>query len=509
MNAQQKTLVTLGAAGVVALGLGLYAYLGVMKPAQHEAVRKEAETKLFIIKETPEEPDSDAGTADRPVFTALTVEVGDSKTVMELQNGKWRITSPVSGLADRMAVDSLTHQLSEARFKATVDKTPKDEDLARYGLKPPHATVTARAYVPDAQGGGANDPARQRTLTFYTGVENTFDGSVYVRREGDPAVYSANGSLRYVVDKRTGDWRDRVVFPVKEPELLRIEVKARKNAYTLERTAIDQPWKVTQPVALRADAERISQMMMSFFTFQALHFPSPEQEPKVRQALEKPAMEVRFVPNVGDTVRVRITEVPDVGISHVFALSEGGGREPVLAEMDPATLTLLDVGPLELKDKKALSFENDLVQQIVIQSSGGSPIKLVKAGDTGKWEVTQPMQGKAKEFKVASLLGALGKLKAEAIVESRPKSWSKYGIGDTSRGVSLRDAAGTELAKLWVGHEVKGNPKRLWARGSSEDVLELDKANTNAVLPTLADVLDGLAAPDDKKPGAPASHLQQ
>lgn len=480
MNAQQKNLVSLLAGALVTCGLGLYAYFGVMKPEEKEAQRKEADAALFAVNDP----------AATPVFTSLTVEVRHSKTVIELKDGVWRVTSPVSARADKRQVEALVKQLASAKFKATVEENPTDEDLERYALKEPRATVTVKAYVPDAQGGGAEDPARQRTLTFHSGAENSFDGSVYVRREGDPRVYSAEGALRFAVEKHTSAWRDHTLFTITEPSLLRMEVKARKNAFTLERTTADKAWKLVHPVELRADHERVAQLVTTLTGFPARSFPSAEQEPALRAALEKPQVEVLFVSTLGEPLRVRLAEVQVGGMKQTLALAERGA-ESMLAEVEPHILNALDLGVPEFKDKKALAFQTDQVHKLVIHLGGGEPLELAKALDSNKWEVVAPIPAQAKEFKVAALLGALERLKAAALGEPRPKSWSKYGISDTSRGVSLLDADGKELARLRLGNEVKGKPNRLWARGSAEEVLELEKTYVEGLPLKFEDLVQG------------------
>jgi hypothetical protein len=489
VNAQQKNLVTLLAATAVAGGLGLYAYFGVMKPEEAQTQRKEAETTLFAVQ-PPGERDTDAGTAAAPHFTWLSVEMPLGKTVMELKDGVWRVTSPVSSLADKAQVDGIIREIAAARFRLTVEENPTDADLERYGLKPPRATVTARAYVPDAQGGGRDDPARQHSVTFYLGIENPFDGGAYVRREGDPRVYLADGTLRFAVQKNTPEWRDRQVFPVDEPSLLRIAVKARKNAFTLERATTEKPWQMTQPLTLRADPERVARMVSDLKLRTALTFPTEEQEAMVRQALEKPLVEATFTPKLGPPVRVRLTELPVNGVKQTFALSEWGS-EFVLGVVDAAALNVLDLEAREFKDKRVLAVQAVEVHQFVIHpAAGGETLKLEKIPDTSRWEVVEPTPGLAREFKVASLLGSLEKLKAAAVGDSRPKSWSKYGISDTSRGVSLMDGTGELIARLWIGGEVKGNPQRVWVRGSSEDVFEVDKSALDALPLELDDLLD-------------------
>lgn len=492
MNAQQKNLVTLLAAVLVASGLGLYAYFGVMKPEEKEVERKAVEGTVFAVH-APGERGADGGAPTPPVFTSITVHSRFSKTVMELKDGVWRLTSPVSARADKSTVEALTQTLVSTKFKSTLEENPTDADLERYGLKPPQATVSVKAYVPDARGGGAEDPARQRTLTFYTGLENTFDGSVYLRREGDPRVYTAPGVVRYTLDKDTDAWRDRRLFTLEEPSLLRIEVKARKQALTLERDA-HKDWKLTQPVVVRADSERVARMVSSLAGHLALDFPQGEREAQVRAALEKPRVEARFVPKLGEPVRVRITGLTSSGVTQVYALSEQGA-DSLLAEVDAIALSTLDLGTPELKDKKVLAFQNDQVRQIVIYpAAGGDPLKLEKTSDTDRWEVVAPLPARAREFKVASLLGSLEKLKAAAVGEPRPKSWSRYGIGDTSRGVSLRGFDGQEVARLWMGDEVKDNPGRLWGRGASGEVLELEKSVIDALPLSLEDLMDSTPA---------------
>jgi hypothetical protein len=490
VNTQQKNLVMLLAGAVVAGGLGLYAYFGVMKPEEAQTQREEAETTLFVVNPPPGERAQDGGTAAAPHFTWLSVEMPLGKTVMELRDNTWRITSPVSAPAEKAPVDAIVREIAAAKFRLTVEENPTDADLERYGLKQPRATVIARAFVPDAQGGGKDDPARQHSVTFYMGIENTFDGGVYVRREGDPRVYLADGMLRVAVLKTTAEWRDYHVFPVDEPSLLRIDVKARKNSLTLERTTTDKPWQLVRPVALRADPERVQRMLSEFRGRAAFSFPKPEQEALVRKALEKPLVEATFTPKLGAPMHVLMAQLQLEGEKQTVALTETGS-DSQLSIVDPLMLDLLDLEPREFKDKRVLALELAAVNRIVFQpAAGAEKLELAKSPDSGKWEVVAPIVGVAKEFKVASLLGSLDKLKAAAWGEPTPKSWSKYGISDTSRGVSLYDGTGQLMARLWLGNEVKGNPERVWARGSSEDVFELEKSAFDSLPLKLEELLD-------------------
>ncbi|ATB32414.1 DUF4340 domain-containing protein [Melittangium boletus] len=487
MNSRQKNVVSMLAAVGVAVALGLYAYLEGKDSARREP-KPEAPTALLDVQS----PDAGTGSTPRvpPVITWISLDVPQGKTVMERQAAGWRITSPRPGPADRLLVDTLARDLAEAKFKEALEQNPTDEDLVRYGLKPPRATVMARAYVPDAQGGGAEDPSRQHTFTFHVGASNNFDGSLYVQREGDPRVYQAHGALRLALFKNTDGWRDPRVFPVEERSLIRIEVKARKNHYTLERLTTDRPWELVRPVEMPAALKRVEQLVSDIHDRVALGFPDEQLEPQVRKALEKPQVELSFVPTMGEAIRARIAEVEVKGHRLVFALREAPG-EPVLAQVDSSLFNAVDLSPLEFKSRQALSVPLGAVARIAVHPpGGGEPIVLETSMDSNRWEVVSPMPGRARQFTVASLLGSLQKLEAETRVDSNPRNWSRYGITNTSAGVSLMDTSGTVIARLWVGAPVPGKPQRVWGRGSSEDVLELNKQTIDSLPLTLEALLE-------------------
>ncbi|HZH02986.1 MAG TPA: DUF4340 domain-containing protein, partial [Myxococcaceae bacterium] len=211
MTPQQKNLVTLGGLLVAVGGLGLYAYFGVMKPSETEIELKASDEKLFRAY-APGTQSEDGGEPADPVFTGLTLRTKGETTRLEKRRDGWWVVAPVQAKAEQFAVDTLTSQLRSGKFKRVVEEHPTDADLARYGLKAPAFSVSAQAYLPDPSGGDKDDPSRKREVTLQGGIENTFDGSVYLRREGDPKVYSVEGGVRLALEKTSFDLRDKEVL---------------------------------------------------------------------------------------------------------------------------------------------------------------------------------------------------------------------------------------------------------------------------------------------------------
>ncbi len=104
MTAAQKNLALLGVLGVLAAGLGLYAYFGVRKPEEREAQRKESAEKLFSTQAPEPKRKQDGGAPAEAEFTAINVRAKGETTTLEKRDSRWWITSPVFSLADKWHV---------------------------------------------------------------------------------------------------------------------------------------------------------------------------------------------------------------------------------------------------------------------------------------------------------------------------------------------------------------------------------------------------------------------
>ncbi|EAU65279.1 hypothetical protein STIAU_5345 [Stigmatella aurantiaca DW4/3-1] len=459
--------------------------------------------QIFTATSADESP-RDGGVAV-PVFTHLTVQSKGATTVLELEGTTWRITAPLTARADKWTVDHLTRQLQSAKFKSTVKEAPTQEELKTYGLASPVFSVTARAYLPDASGGGKEEPDRQRTVTLHGGLENPFDGSLYVSREGDPRVYAADGAVRYALDKDLYALREKEFLGVEEPSLKTLSVTSRSGAYTLEQET-DKTWRLTKPSSLRADAAKVKRMLQSLRDQRALAFPKDSAEERSRLGMDKPLVDALFSLRTGEPVRVRMSRVETQDAAKVYALREQG-MDAILAEVPEAAAAVLTPGVQELRDKTVLSFRREDVKRLIVQ--GGPdvpPITLENmASDAGAldgWRVVSPQTGKAKTWKVAALLNLLGTLKASAIGEASPKKWTAYGITPTSRGAVLLDANHRELARLSIGDEVPGQSGHVYARGSGDEVLEVELARMGEWPSRPEDVLDVPAATTHEAAGS-------
>lgn len=174
-----------------------------------------------------------------------------------------------------------------------------------------------------------------------------------------------------------------------------------------------------------------------------------------------------------------------------------------IAEVPEAIFKDLDVKPADLRDKSLITFERDKVAKVSFVL-GEEPITLERAraqGDAGRaddWTITLPTPGRARKWKMNSVLWGLSSLKATEIVEEKAANLSKYGLDKPRRTVTLFDDSGRELGTVAFG-ETKDN--KVYAQNKAEPkVFEVDKVRMSELPSSRTNLEEPKPAPD----GGPA-----
>ncbi len=487
MSQQTRTLAILAGFAALAAGAGLYAWYGVQKPDEHAAKVKDRSERLFAPEQVGETA-KDGGPL-RVEFSKLTITSGGQTTVLEHAPGKdWRITHPVKVGTDRLVIDQVVSQLQASKLKQVIDEKPDEAALVRYGLQPPQFAVAAEAAV--------GDLGEVRTTKLEGGIENTFDGTVYIRRTGEAQVWSAEGGVRWALQKSTFDLREKTVIAIDEPTLTKVEVKTKDNQYTLERDA-QRAWTIAKPFAAMADQQSLTGAFGTLKGERALSFPADTAE--TRKHFEAPSLDATLTFEGGRTVRLRFAKVG----TNAWMLREEGDAA-VIAEFPATTPGTLDRNPNDLKDRLVLPFKKEQVAQIVFHAHDAKDLIVERPrgadGGTGDaWLVTAPAKGPAKTFKVASVMWTLGAIKVVTLGEENPKDWGKFGIDSRSKTITLIGYDGKELAKLVIGKEVPGKTQQSYVRGARNQVIEIDNSRLTDLPNVVGDLLEGAAATDGGK----------
>jgi len=479
MKARSRALLAAVVALGLAAGLGLYAYFGVLKGEEKAEAAKKAGEQLVAPVEA-----SDGGTAlawgwlkthfvryDRLVVTAR----GDTTELGRLPDGAWVISRPLRARAEVHTAEDIISTLQALRLNRVIDEQPKEDELKTYGLKPPRFSVTATAE-------GA--PA----VTLLGGVENSFDGSVYVQRAGDPHVYAVDGATRVALEKSTEELRARDVLGPRDLGLLGLQLKSARHEWALAREP-DHPWAFQKPAGIPADGAAVSGWVAGLAKQRAVKFLVDSPAERKRTGVEKPAVDATFR-RQDETVRVRLAAGPSEADPAYVLREDSFGT--TLAELPHTALAALDVPAAELRDRRVLVFQPADVASIRFLPEGGGMALVLRreaadGGATPGWLLASRTPQPASAAKVGTLLYALASLKWLPVEETAPKD---PGLGANARTVVLEDGAGKVLATLVLGKTASHKGQTVWTRSAAGEVVLVDLSRLPALPSRAEDVLD-------------------
>jgi len=433
MSARSKNLWTLLGAAVVALGLGLYAYFGVMKGEEREAEQKRLAEQLVQPIARP-----DGGTEQVRYGRLVVKAKGETTELSRLPDQSWVITRPMRVAADVRTAEDMVGALQFARLKSTIEEKPTAEDLQRFGLDHPSVEVTASA---------EGVPA----LTVRLGKENPFDGSVYLQRAGDPKVYAVQATTRATLDRSTFDLRDRDVIAVRDLGVTGVAVKGRKGDWAVAREP-EHPYAFLRPMKEEADTTAISSWLATLRGTKATRYLQDSSEERKRTGVEKPLVEVTFQRGKTETVHVRLAAGKgDADPAYVLREDQFGTS---LAEVPRTAIAALDKGPAELRDRTVLHVKPEDVVRIQV-GTGPTAVSVERErptdGGLETWRLGTPGEAAVDPFKASSLLYGLTSLKAEATDQTLPTDPKRTGLGPTARTLTLEGKDGKVLGAIALG----------------------------------------------------------
>jgi len=328
----------------------------------------------------------------------VTLERGDPESL-------WRMTSPVQSGADQDLASKLVAAVQFAIGWGFVDAPAA---LSDYGLDPPGARVT----VVDAKAG------RRQTIYFGNMDTSGKKQGMFVKRDGNPAVFLVDATILGEFPKLPDAFRERRLLTASVADVRKIEYTGPADSFNLTRKG-GETWQMDPPDPEGTDSVAVSAFLGAIKAAAAIYFfdGAPGQygldTPEIRIALDsgekRPVSEIRLAPYREDNQFYVATQ--DTGQT---ALVPRASAEAMIAERGQfRTRVLLRFSK---KDAIRLSF-----------SLEGQSYVFEKAHDT--WLVKAP-EGKtlANQSDVETLLTALSPLTAESLENEKQDTLATYGL---------------------------------------------------------------------------------
>lgn len=161
--------------------------------------------------------------------------------------GQWQITGPKTLPADQEAVSSLLSTLSSLDSVRLVDERPAD--LKQYGLTKPRSEVAVTE--------------KDKSQKLVVGDDTPSGNAVFAKLEADPRVFTLSSYTKAALDKSVNDLRDKRLLTADFDKVSQIEFVnqngGKRQDFTLARSK--DTWQILKPKPLRADAERVDELI--------------------------------------------------------------------------------------------------------------------------------------------------------------------------------------------------------------------------------------------------------
>jgi uncharacterized protein DUF4340 len=260
--------------------------VGDKSPTGSDLFAKRNEDKRVFLIPSTQENTLDKSTFDLRDKVVLKFErdkvdgidvAADGKTLqLAKDNADWKITQPMQARADYGSVEGLIGRLQTTNMKSIVAENATPDDMKKYGLDKPTATV-------DLKMGSAH-------ATFAIGgkAENN---TVYARDLSKPAIVTIDSTVADDLKKGAGEYRRKDVFDFRPYNATRLEITRGTQTVVFEKVkgegkdAVDK-WRRSSPNAADADKEKMESLLSRLSNMRATSF----VDTTAKTGLDMPAM---------------------------------------------------------------------------------------------------------------------------------------------------------------------------------------------------------------------------
>ncbi|RJP59840.1 MAG: DUF4340 domain-containing protein [Deltaproteobacteria bacterium] len=371
----------------------------------------------------------------------LRLKYEDKKADLRLDDKKdWQIVKPIKAKADGGSIRRLLYSLKNSRIKGFVEETSKD--LKRYGLDSPEMEIV---FFSDK-----NHPAKSLLIGERVKGEKDF----YAKWEDAKNVFLLPESSLKDYPKTEFDLRDKTVFDFEKEKIFRVALKYPYEEISLENDAKNQ-WNITKPIIAKADEFEVSDLLWALLDIRAKGFINDGPKAHETYGLNKPVIEINLWEKGGKNPFQLI--IARKG-KNLFAKTN---IKDTVCQLPPDVLKALTKTPFSLRDKTLLTFKNEDVKKIRLNSPDKTFILKLDKGD---WQAIKPVETILNKVGVISFLWDIKLLKFKEIIsEGMKEDPSIYGFNKPKTEITLWDNKENKIGSIIIGKKVQ-NKDMLYAK---------------------------------------------
>lgn len=364
-----------------------------------------------------------------------TVSIQNPDGAIELRKGsnnEWTIEKPVKDRADSMAISQLFTSLETLRHDAKIDPENKDQ-LKEFGVEESNTKIRV-----SSEG--------EKGIELLIGKDAAVEGKVYVRAGGSDSVYVISNDLKMQLNKKADDFRDRKLANLTTQQVNRVVVSTKEGEIELEKK--NNHWSITKPLKARGNDQKINDLIASATAARIDQFVSDSSnlanygltEPRGTVSFFTEGAEKPVVLQIGANGKEKDKEKTHAKLST---------RDSVVL-VSKEIEKVLENRPNDLRDRKIVRVESDIVDRITIEAPNKPAVVLARKGES--WVQKDGDKDVAvNEAIPLQILSDLQNTDVTNFVADTATDLPKYGLDQPHVKVTLSSYASDNTAETKAG----------------------------------------------------------
>ena len=408
--------------------------------------RKQYRTEEWVQRQQMALPDYKIGQINK---IELKKETG-SIVLESTDNVRWRMLQPLQLRADGAEVKDILSQFEFLRKVGTIKESETANfSLGNYGLDKPQIIVNLWMKESAILEGTEVTTGAESKYTINIGDRLAAgQNTVYINIEGSNDVIVVAAKLLEKIDKGIIDLRNKWAFEYDIDAVERIRIQSGSKEPIVCFRA-DQHWWVTQPVSDRGDTARIRDILSELKNLKIAKadYVSDKEEDIARHGLDEPRLTISIGSTEGDAQSLLLGHGLD---DKIYAKRDD---ESSIFFVHDIVLSDLDLEGNDLRDKQLLRFDSIGTYGIekVELEYPDTTLTMIKT-EQYDWMITSPTEILADRDTIRKFVEKIKDLQIQLYEDDSGKNFDKYGLGDSSIGVSVfRKIGEGETVKFMIG----------------------------------------------------------
>jgi hypothetical protein len=380
--------------------------------------------------------------------------------IKRVGNG-WRLGTKPKDRADSAMVERLLKLAAEMRYFDRIDggEFKASSDLSAYGLRNPKRTIEFNG---------------DKKLTVFLGKDAVSEERFYVRTDGSRDVFVVSDELLKLAFRDVGDFRDRRLTDLSPEQVDRIVVRRQEGEIELFRNA--SGWQITKPLHALADGRKVENFLRKLLDQRILEFVAEDSGDLGVYGIAEGRDEISIYAEGSErhqTLRLGMDKSGTL-------FGQFTARDSVY-RLPPETTELLQIRPEELRDRRLLPLNLDMVDAIRIRTSARE-FSLRREG--GGWVVKEggterPASGAA----VQALADAVSTAEVSAYDAASDDKITALGLASPQCEVAFVSVLSENTPEARAGEQVIGS-------------LTIGKSQNGRVFVQIGETPEVLSVPD-------------